>query len=71
MGVYTVCTELRHWSEGRPVTSVPDVEGDLSGDRRQERKGRTPISAVSVRKDELSPGKADSIRLNLVQTVLD
>lgn len=32
-GVHAVCTQLWHWSEGRPVPFVPDVEGDLSGDR--------------------------------------
>lgn len=30
VGAHTICTQLRHWSEGRPATFVPDVQGNLS-----------------------------------------
>lgn len=33
VGVHTICTQLRHWSEGRPATFVPDVQGNLSRDK--------------------------------------
>lgn len=41
VGVHTVCTQLRHWSEGRAVTFVPDVEGNLSDDGRPAVSERT------------------------------
>lgn len=40
-GVHAVRTQLGHRGEGRPVPSVPDVEGDLSGDRRPAVSGCT------------------------------
>lgn len=39
VGASIVCTKLRHRSKGRSSTLVPDVEGNLSQDKRvTERK---------------------------------
>lgn len=47
VGVHAICTQLRHWSKGRSVTVVPDVEGDLSeGGRPAVREQTQPTPYV-------------------------
>lgn len=33
-GGHTICTKLRHWSQGRSTAFVPDVESNLPHDRK-------------------------------------